>query len=101
MTTEAKNKGQMYKEAESYVNDVCGAFLEPHSEFVSIECRHRGTEEAFIRIVDSADTVRFYNITGISLEEVCEMVVKVVMGEHTTREISGRDKRKEVARLFR
>ena len=98
---ENKNKGQMYKEAETYVNDVCGAFLAPHSEFVSIECKHKGTEEAFVRVVDSADTVKFYNITGIDLEAICEMVVKVVTGEHTAREVSDRDKRKEVAKLFR
>ena len=99
--TEGKNKGQMYKEAEAYINEVCGAFLEPHSDFISIECKHKGTDEAFVRIVDSADTVKFYNITGIDLEAICEMVVKVVMGEHTAREISDRDKRKEVAALFR
>lgn len=99
--TDSKNKGQLYKEAETYVNDVCGKFLAPHSDFVSIECKHRGTDEAFVRVVDSADTVKFYNITGISLEDICEMVVKIVTGDHTAREISDRDKRKEIAKLFR
>ena len=98
---EAMNKGQIYKAVETYVNDVCGAFLAPHSEFVSIECKHKGTDEAFIKVVDAADKVMYFNITDITLEEVCKMVVQIVSGEHITREIVERERRKEVASLFR
>lgn len=98
---ETMNKGQIYKAVETYVNDVCGAFLAPHSEYVSIECRHKGTEECYMKVVDAADTVRFFNITDIPLEEVCKMVVQIVSGEHITREIVSREQRKEVSVLFR
>ena len=98
---ETMSKGQMTKVAEDYVNTVCATFLAPHSEFVSIECCHKGTEECYMKVVDAADTVRFYNITDIPLEEVCKMVVQIVSGDHITREIVDREKRKEVASLFR
>lgn len=98
---EAMNKGQMLKVVEDYVNEVCATFLAPHSEYVSIECRHKGTDECYMKVVDAADTVRFFNITDIPLEEVCKMVVQIVSGEHITREIVSREQRKEVSVLFR
>lgn len=97
-----KKKGQMYMETEAYVNEVCRAFLAPHSEFISIECKHKGSEgECYIRVVDAADNVRLFNATGMNLEEVCEMVVKIIIGDHIPREVVDRDKRKEASVLFR
>ena len=98
----AEKKGRQYMETESYVNEVCGAFLAPHSEFISIECKHKGSEgEAYIRVVDAADNVRLFNVTDMTLEDVCEMVVKIVANDHITREVVDREKRKEASALFR
>lgn len=95
-------RGKTRKATEEYVNEVCSKFLAPHSEFISIECKFTGTEgEGVIRVVDSADEIHFYNITELDLEQICEMVVKIVSGSHISREICERDKRKEASMLFR
>lgn len=91
------------KVLQDYVNNICTKFLEPHSEFVSIECRfvNGGDGEGYIRTQTSADEVHFYRIEAMTLEEVCEMVVKMVAGQPITREITDKGERVKVATLFR
>lgn len=101
MATETNNIKDM-KAITDYVNKVCSAFLKPHSEFLSIECKYVGTEgEGYIRMQTSSDEVHFYDLIGLTAEEVCEMVVKMVSGAHIKREIEDKDRRREVALLFR
>ena len=97
------NNMKSMKNVADYVNEVCTAFLDPHGEFVSIACKYTsgGGGEGFIRVQTSSDEVHFYRIEGMNLEEVCEMVVKMVAGQPITREITDKAERKEVASLFR
>ena len=98
----AENKGRKRQAIEEYVNSTCSAFLAPHSEFVSIECKFTGSEgEGYIRVQTAADEVRYFNITEMTAEEICEMVVKVVTDAHIKREVEDKEERKGVATLFR
>lgn len=97
----AESKGQTRQTIEEYVNNTCAAFLEPHSEFISITCKHRGTDETFLKVVDAIDNVRFFNATDMTSEAICEMVVELVKGDHIAREIVDKGKRRDVSALFR
>ena len=99
---EKKNKGQLYTEVEEYVNTTCKAFIAPHSDYIDIACKHKGSEgEAYIKLVDAADQAYYYNITDLNTEDICKLITKIIVGEHTPRMLTEYADRKEVAQIFR
>lgn len=99
---ERKNRGQLCKATEEYINNACRAFLEPHGEYLGIECKFTGSEgEGYIKLVDATDHADYYSITDMELEDVCKMIAKIVEGGHITRQVVEHETRKKVAALFR
>lgn len=95
------NTGKFFQATEKYVNEVCGAFIMPSDEFKSIRLKHKGSAGmAFIRVVDCTDNTEYYDVTGYTLENICNLVARVVAGDETREQIITRDARKEVAKLF-
>lgn len=95
-------QGEFYRQTEQFVNEVCGAFIAPSEEWARIECKHSGSDGiCYIKIVDVTDDSYYYDITGLTLEQVAKLVAAVVAEVDTGRQIVARDQRKEVAALFR
>lgn len=97
-----RNVGQFHKETEAYVNTICQAFIAPHEDFLTVECRHKGTEGvSYIKLTDAADTATFFDVTGMKPEDICLLMSKVIVGEETSEMINDYEQRKEIALLFR
>ncbi len=95
------NNGKLYAELEVYVNRVVGAFLKPNRDFKSIQYRRCGTtSDAYIKLVDSVSDSYYFDATAMNEEGVCNMICSVVAGQPSSRQITDRELKREIAPLF-
>lgn len=96
------NTGQQFKQIEQYVSEICQAFIEAHDDFMTVECRHRGSEGvAYLKLIDAADTAEYFDISELDLQGVCILIAQIICGEETPQKLIDYNERKEVAKLFR
>lgn len=92
---------QIFKEKESYINDLNKA-LKPLHDFNSIEyARNALNDNEYIKVSDTIGGCQFLDATGMSLEDVLIDVSQLVLGKVPASMVMTRDDKRKIAPLFR
>ena len=95
------DNGKQHKQTEDYVNVVLMAFITPMEELKDIRCRHKGARgEAYIRLRSAYGNSFYYDVTDLSREEIGFLLASVLTKKPVKRQVTDKDKIKEVESLF-
>ena len=94
------SKGQSKKDMEIYVNQVCQAFLTPHADVKSIECKYALNGDLFIKLLDAFGSAHYYDATNMSMGNIAQMICQLMSGIPSRRAITDLEALREVDSLF-
>lgn len=89
-----------FKEIEDYVNNDVAAYACKIENIESIRCA-RKTNAIYMELVHEDSTVRYFDITNLDISSIGILVGAIIANVHPTLEITDREKKKEVRKLFR
>lgn len=89
-----------FKEIEDYVNHDVAAYACKIENIESIRCA-RKTNDIYMELVHEDSTVRYFDITELDISSIGMLVGAIVANVPIKLEITDREKKKEVRRLFK
>lgn len=89
-----------FKDIEDYVNESVAAYALPIANIESIKCR-RMNDKVYIELVHESGTARYFDASGLDTSGIGIMVGHIIANKRVYNEISGKEARKAIRRIFR
>ena len=89
-----------FKEIEDYVNNDVAAYACKIDNIESIRCA-RKTNNIYMELVHEDSTVRYFDITKLDISSIGILVGAIIANIHPTLEITDREQKKAVRKLFK
>lgn len=96
----AANTGKFYREIEDYINNTIASFAREINNVESVRSARKG-DHIFMELTHEDSTVRYFDCTAFNKSNVGLMFSHIMANDRVAQEITDREAKKSVRRIFR